>query len=81
MIYMIHKPTGKIERNREPKFDIKDFKRNNEFKYLQLYETLRAERINVSLWEVHSEFEKEYENWISERIIDDMTNCYRESIS
>lgn len=80
MIYMIHKPTGKLQRNREPKFDIKDFRRNNDYKYLELYETLYAERFD-ELTNIKIEFEKDFEQWIIERIIDDMTNCYKESIS
>ena len=80
MIYMIHKPTGKLQRNREPKFDIKDFRRNNDYKYLELYETLYAERFD-ELTNIKIEFEKDFEQWIIERIIDDMINCYKESIS
>ena len=79
MIYMIHKPTGKLQRNREPKFDIKDFKKNNEFKYEELYEALHPEKFMS--WDLNAVYSDEFSNRISERIIDDMTNCYRESIS
>lgn len=68
----------KIKWERSPTMTVKEFKKYNHEKYVQMYELLNPDHI------IHGDVREIYGalfiEWVNNRCIDDMTDLYRDSI-
>lgn len=70
--------TQKIKRERSPTMTVKDFKKHNHDKYIQMYELLNPD--HVIYGEVREIYWALFIERVNNRCIDDMSDLYRDSI-
>lgn len=69
---------NKIKRERSPTMTVKEFKKYNNDKYVQMYELLNPD--HVICGDVREIYAGIFIEWVNNRCIDDMADLYRDSI-
>ena len=68
-----------MKREWESRMDIKDFIRNNDLKYLELYEWIYPNRFDDK-WNLYIQFAQDFNQYIKQRVVADMSLLYKESL-